>query len=603
MPRYPDSFIEEVRERIDLLRLVGRYVQLKKSGSSWLGLCPFHQEKSPSFNVRPDKGFFKCFGCGQGGDAFEFVMKIRGQGFNETVETLAAMAGLPLPVLQESATSSPGQGEHRFALLQLLSQASDYYHSLLMHEPGRSALAYLQARGLTEQIIQRFHLGYAPAGWQTLAEHFGKEMVNASTLLEEVGLRSSKGAGGASYDRFRDRVIFPIHDLKGRCVGFGGRTLDPKGKPKYINSPETILYQKGHILYGLHQSREAIQKQGELILVEGYMDLISLVSHGVEHCAATLGTALTDEQLRLIWQRTRRVVFCFDGDRAGREAAWRALEKTIDGLEADRHVRFLFLPQGSDPDQFIHQHGRKEFLTLVEKAVGLVDFLTERLGMDLTLSDPEGKAALVHRIRPYLMRISDPVLKELLGDSLARKVNVPGWTIFRTPRPPPLKGQRWGGKHREGLAVGPPLMEGRDVERTLLGILLRNTDLISEYEEDLVALELKDQSHAGLLEQLIVMGPELLALGHVLDLEQLPDEWRGLARTILTAEEVIPEFPEKELSNCLTSIRLQRLQTLNQQVRNDTRRDVDSFEESCRKMSALHKERRRLMASRGSQDQ
>ncbi|HIJ82690.1 MAG TPA: DNA primase [Magnetococcales bacterium] len=599
MPRYPDRFIEEVRERVDLLGLVGRHVQLKKSGTNWLGLCPFHNEKTPSFSVRPDRGFFKCFGCGQGGDAFEFVMKLRGMTFNETVEELAATVGLPLPVAERGGEISHEKGKHRAQLFNVLSQASDFFHSLLMSDKGRKALEYFQERGLTESTIRRFRLGYAPPGWQTLAEHF-KGMTNAPGLLEEVGLRINKGDASHAYDRFRDRVIFPIHDLKGRCVGFGGRTLDPQGKPKYINSPETVLYQKGQILYGLHQSQEAIQKRGEVILVEGYMDLISLASHGVDHCVATLGTALTDEQLRLIWQRSRKVIYCFDGDNAGRQAAWKALEKSMDGLEADRHVRFLFLPQGIDPDQFIRRHGREEFLALAEKAIGLIEFLTERLGMDLTLSHPEGKAALVARMRPYLLRVSDPLLKELFVDSLAKKINIPAWTIFRTPRPGPMLGLGGNKKNKKGSLDLPPL-GGRDLERTLLGLLLRFPELISEHEETLASLRLNNPEYSGLLEVLVAMGPAILSGGNVLDLENLPgDAWSRLAIVILTQEEVVPEYPKEELANCLELLQIKRLDTLKKQTHEEKRFNTETFADSCRRVTALQLERRRLMASRGS---
>lgn len=620
MPRYPDYFIEEVRERVDLLGLVGRHVQLKKSGVNWQGLCPFHREKTPSFSVRPDKGFFKCFGCGQGGDAFGFLMKIRGMGFNEAVEELATVAGLALPVMERGSQVSQEKTGYRDSLYMILSRARDYFQSRLTGAEGQKALDYLGKRGLTDKIIQKFRLGYAPAGWQGLADHF-KDVPNAQKLLEEAGLRINKGDGSNAYDRFRDRVIFPIHDIKGRCVGFGGRTMEPDGKPKYINSPETVLYQKGQILYGLDHSQEAIQKRGEIILVEGYMDLISLASHGIENVAATLGTALTDDQLRLIWQRSRRVVYCFDGDHAGRQAAWKALEKSIDGLEADRHIRFLFLPQGSDPDQFIRHQGYEKFLALVEKAIGLVDFLSEKLGMDLALAQPEGRAAFVHRVRPYLERISDPLLKDLMAQSVAKRIDIPPWMIFRGFRPGPLLGQRdkkgstkshWTkirgekgrGEKKRGEIVEPPVLDGRDLERTLLGLLLRFPGLISEHEEELAKLAMHNQQFSGLLETLIAMGPEILAEGNILKLQDLPnEEVRGLARMVLECEEVVPEFPDKELQNCLALASIRQIgEGINRQVDEGDVSDHTIFGGVFRKMSALCQERNRLVASRSSHD-
>lgn len=600
MPRYPDSFIEVVRERVDFLGLVGRHVQLKKSGSSWQGLCPFHHEKTPSFNVRPDKGFFKCFGCGQGGDAFEFLMKIRGLSFNEAVEELALGVGLALPVKSQERVSSQNESDKRTRLFKVLTESRDYFHRLLLQEEGQGALNYLQSRGLTEQTIRQFHLGYAPGGWQTLAEHFAG-LSDAPSLLEEVGLRVNKGDGSPSYDRFRDRVIFPIHDTKGRCVGFGGRTMDPQGKPKYINSPETSLYQKGHLLYGLHQSQEAIQKQGEIILVEGYMDLISLVSHGVDNCVATLGTALTDEQVQLLWRRSRRIVFCFDGDRAGRQAAWRALEKTIDGLEADRHARFLFLPQGDDPDQFVRQHGRDKFLQRVEKAVGLFEFLTEKLGMDLSLATPEGKAALVYRLRPYLKRISDPMLQQLMTESLAQKIAVPPWTMLRDGRPRPLKGTRFDQKKGEHAEKAVPELRGRSWERTLLALLLRFPGLIAQYEEQLVAVEFYNPSYGELLQALVAMSPQISAVGTVLDTTVLPDEsLRSLADAILANEEVIHEHPDKELEHYLGKTADRNLESLQKQSRTEDLSDNDAFAKYFNRTALLQQERHRVLTSQGS---
>ncbi|MBF0419629.1 MAG: DNA primase [Magnetococcales bacterium] len=600
MPRYPDSFIEEVRERIDFLGLVGRHVQLKKSGSSWLGLCPFHHEKTPSFTIRPDKGFFKCFGCGQGGDAFEFLMKIRGLTFNETVEELALGVGLALPVTSREYPHSQIESDKKTRLLKILTESRDYFHRLLMQKEGQTALNYLQNRGLTEHIIQQFHLGYAPGGWHALAEHFSG-FPDAPALLEEVGLRINKGDGSPPYDRFRDRVIFPIHDTNGRCVGFGGRTMDPQGKPKYINSPETPLYQKGHLLYGLNQSREAIQKQGEIILVEGYMDLISLVSHGVNNCVATLGTALTDEQVQLLWKRSRRIVFCFDGDRAGRQAAWRALEKMIDGLEADHHVRFLFLPQGDDPDQFVRQHGREKFLHLVEKAVGLFEFLTEKLGMDLGLATPEGKAALIHRLRPYLKRIPDPVLLQLLTQSLAQKIQVPEWAILRDGRPRPLFGTRAAQKSDRNAEKTSPELVGRDWERTLLALLLRFPRLIAQYEEDLVAVELYDASYSELLSTLVAMSPQLLSAGDVLDTTNLTvAAMRSLADAILANEEVQHEHPDKELEHYLGKLADRNLESLQKQTRNQDISNDDAFNERFRVTALLQQERHRVSTNQGS---
>ncbi|MBF0421162.1 MAG: DNA primase [Magnetococcales bacterium] len=599
MPRFPDSFIAELKDRVDLLALISRHVQLKKSGGSWLGLCPFHQEKTPSFSVRPDQGYFKCFGCGQGGDALEFLIKIKGMDFNEAVEELATEIGLALP----AATGHGGEayeGKNKKAELHaLMTEVRDLYHGWLMGPTGKQALRYLQERGLTAPIIQRFHLGYAPSGWQTLAKHY-RGMTEVASRLVEVGLRVNRGDTGPTHDRFRDRIIFPIHDIKGRCVGFGGRTMDPQGKPKYINSPETVLYQKGSILYGLHQAQETIQKHGEVILVEGYMDLISLVSHGVENCVASLGTALTDEQVQLLWKRSRRVVYCFDGDHAGRQAAWKALEKSFTGLEADRHVRFLFLPQGQDPDQFIRLYGRGKFLHLVEKAIGIFEFLTEKLAMDLSLATPEGKAALVHRVRPYLNRVSDPLLKQLLTESLAQKVGIAVGRIIGDQRPGPMLGKNRFRNRQQMSMVPQPELRGRDWEQTLLGIVLRFPHLISEFEEQLAALELQNQSFARLLRTLVAMGSANSSTGQV-DLNSLPErECIDIAAGILVREEVVPDVPEEELKTCLRYMDDRGYMALQKQVQTQDLSDNDVFAESFRISMALQKERNKLAPHRSS---
>ena len=418
MAHYPDSFVEEVRERADLLAVVGRYVLLKKQGSNWMGLCPFHNEKTPSFNVHPGQGFYHCFGCGVGGDIFGFLMKIKGLSFPEAIEEVAIGAGLTPPEGRHEEAGYRRKREERQSLLEILDKARHWFCQRLQAVEGGAARAYLQRRGVSAESIERFALGYAPPGWRHLLDHFGGGR-NAESLLEKAGLVVLKEKDGSGYDRFRDRIIFPIQDYRGRCIGFGGRLL-AQGEPKYINSPETLLYRKGEVLYGMDQAQQAIQREERVLVVEGYMDLVALANHGVNAVVATLGTALTAVHLRHLWKRTRRICFCFDGDAAGRKAAWRAVEQVLDGLEPDRHAHFLFLPEGMDPDDFKPREGAEGFRTRWAEAVPLMTFFFRHLAQGLNTEGPEGRAAMVHRARPLLAKVADPLLRELYGDSLGQ---------------------------------------------------------------------------------------------------------------------------------------------------------------------------------------
>ncbi|NGZ07634.1 MAG: DNA primase [Magnetococcales bacterium] len=598
MPRYPDSFIDLIRERVDLVELVGRQVPLKKQGNGWLGLCPFHHEKTPSFSVRPDKGY-KCFGCGVGGDAFDFVMRSRGCGFNEAVEELASLTGLPLPRTSTETPEERQRVERRQQLLELLTMVREFYRAALQAPGGASARHYLAQRGVHAQTIQREGLGYAPAGWNHLLDRFGGGDA-AVELLESAGLVTRKSQGERPYDRFRDRLIFPIHDLKGRCVGFGGRLIGP-GEPKYLNSPETELFQKGKLLYGLESAREAIRREGAAMVVEGYMDRLALVEHGILPVVATLGTALTADHLKLLWQHTRRIHFCFDGDAAGEKAAWRALELYFDGLEADRHADFLFLPSGEDPDQLVRREGAAGFVQRIGSAVAPVDFLVQRLSAGLHLSAPEGRAAVVHRAQPLLAKVRDPLLRELYLETLGQRLQLPiPWVQGanrvhpagpRVGQPPP---QRVPVTRRAGTAAR--VTRQRDHEQALLALLLRHPRLVSEYEEELGRLHLENAQLAPLLTELISM-----ASRSVRPPDHPPWAWfsnpelNRCAQDVLASEEVAPEQVEQELAGCLISVRLQALrrERLNLMRRIDLEGDQDhGLTARCR---ALKLEEQRML--------
>ncbi|MBF0439788.1 MAG: DNA primase [Magnetococcales bacterium] len=560
MPRYPDSLINLIRERVDLLELIGRQVTLKKQGSSWMGLCPFHNEKTPSFSLHPDKGY-KCFGCGEGGDAFAFLMKSKGIGFTEAVEELAAMTGTPLPRSHEAEDPEAiRRRESRRRVLEILSATRDFYQEQLAAPIGSSARHYLEARGLKPETIRRAGLGFAPLGWTRVLDRFGGGDA-AGELLEMAGLVVRKDAGEKLYDRFRDRIIFPILDLKGHCVAFGGRLMGP-GEPKYLNSPETDVFQKGKLLYGLNDAQIAIQKASGAIVVEGYMDRLALVDHGLENVVATLGTALTTDHLRLLWQRTRKIYFCFDGDSAGEKAAWRALEMVFDGLEADHHASFLFLPKGEDPDQVVRREGAAGFLERIKTGLSPIEFLIRHLGVGLSAHSPEGRAALVHRARPLLSKVKDPLLRELYAETLSQRLQIPTQFAQATTRRPLAETGRIPPRMPPRPVHTPNrrAMAERDHEQALLALVLRYPRFVMEREEELSRLQLENAQLFALLTELIELGHQFKETPEIWPMSRLSSKEMGQwVRTILAAEELAPEMAEREFEGCLTSIHIKAL--------------------------------------------
>jgi DNA primase len=413
MARIPDSFIQDLLNRLDIVTVVEQYLPLKRGGQNYIACCPFHKEKSPSFTVSPTKQFYHCFGCGAHGSALGFVMAYEGLGFLEAVEKLAGSVGMQVP---REAQHTPVLGRGRQPqLLELNQRAMAYYREQLKQHP--QAIEYLKRRGLTGQIAARFGLGYAPPGWHPLAEAFGDYATNPQ--LAEVGLVIDHEDTGRRYDRFRDRIMFPILDAKSQVVGFGGRVLG-QGEPKYLNSPETPLFQKGLELYGLPQARQAIRTQNRVLVVEGYMDVVALAQLGVEYAVATLGTACTPDHVRKLLRLADQVVFCFDGDNAGRKAAWRALENSLGQVSDGKMLSFLFLPAEHDPDSYIRAHGREAFETLIAReALGMVAFLTKELAGRVDMDSEEGRARLLHLAQPLVQAVTAPALGALLRKRLA----------------------------------------------------------------------------------------------------------------------------------------------------------------------------------------
>lgn len=412
--RIPQSFIDELLNKIDIVSIIERYLPLKKAGSNYSCLCPFHNEKSPSFTISPTKQFYYCFGCGASGNAIGFVMAYEHLSFIETLEMLAAQANMTLP--QEGLSESQ-QSDHQ-ALYDVMAKAAQFYQSqLIKHPEAKKARAYLQQRGLSEGMIKRFDIGFAPSGWDSISQCFVGQQ-QAAVLLLKTGLLAENDQG-KRYDRFRDRIIFPIKDRRGRVIGFGGRVLD-NSTPKYLNSPETVVFHKGQELYGLYEARQANRDLRQLIVVEGYMDVIALAEQGIDFAVATLGTAVTSQHVQKLLRTCQQVVFCFDGDLAGQKAAWKALEVSLPLLGDQVEARFMFMPSGEDPDSFVRQQGKEKFLELLKNAASLADFFFDHLSEQVNLETLAGRAQLIALAMPYLQKMTAVVTKELMLQALAK---------------------------------------------------------------------------------------------------------------------------------------------------------------------------------------
>ncbi len=405
----PQPFIDELIARADIVETVSTRVTLKKAGREFTACCPFHTEKTPSFTVSPQKQFYHCFGCGAHGTALGFLMDYEHLDFVEAVHDLARQCGLEVP--KESGKSSA----RNELPAELVEQAARFYRERLKsHAP---AIEYLKGRGIDGRTAAEFGLGYAPAGWDALLKRLGGD-AGARKQLADAGLAIAK-EGGRTYDRFRDRLMFPIRNARGRAIAFGGRVIG-EGRPKYLNSPETAVFHKGHELYGLFEARQALRKIDRLLVVEGYMDVIALAQHDVRNAVATLGTATTAEHLKRLFRMTPEVVFCFDGDRAGRAAAWRALENALPAIREGRQIRFLFLPEGEDPDSLVRAEGAHAFTSRIKSARPLSNFLLERLKATADLDSVDGRARVVAAARPLLAPIPDPAYRRMLIGELAQ---------------------------------------------------------------------------------------------------------------------------------------------------------------------------------------
>jgi DNA primase len=425
MTQFDDSAKEEIRSRIDIATVIGRYVNLKQSGQTLKGLCPFHKEKTPSFHVNPTQGFFHCFGCGKGGDVFSFLEQIEGIGFSEALSMLGEECGIAVkresgttesPQRNEGDAASAPPGPSKTELLRIHDIVQQYFYNNIKISP--QAVAYFKTRGLTPEIVKEFHLGFALEGWTSLID-FSKTKNIPESALVSCGLAIKKD-NGRCYDRFRNRIIFPLADLSGRVIGFAGRGMDDATMPKYLNSPETILYKKKSFLYGLGRARPFIKESGMVMVVEGYMDYLSLYQAGIKNVVASSGTALTPEHGQLIARFTKNILLLFDGDTAGQSA----IEKAIFTLAPfNLHITTLSLPGDDDPDSFIKNNGREAFLGLLNKARTWSDFIIERMMLIHNASTPVGKSSAIEALSPLAASIRDPILAEQFKREIAIKLS------------------------------------------------------------------------------------------------------------------------------------------------------------------------------------
>ena len=515
----PQTFIQELVARADVVEVVGRYVALKKGGANFMGLCPFHGEKSPSFSVSPSKQFYHCFGCGKNGNVIGFLMEHNGMSFVEAVQDLAQQYGLQVPredASPQDRARAQEQKQKQLTLTDLLEKAGKAYKKHLKASP--KAIAYLKGRGLTGEIAQRFGLGYAPEGWRALASVFPHY---DDAQLVECGLVISGADEGQDsdkrYDRFRDRIMFPIRNVKGECIGFGGRVLGDE-KPKYLNSPETPVFSKGRELYGLFEARQSLREAGYVLVTEGYMDVVALAQWGFPNAVATLGTACTNEHVQKLFRYTDAVVFSFDGDSAGRRAARKALDGAIPFASDTRSVKFLFLPPEHDPDSFIRAHGREAFAAYVAGATPLSQFLVDTAREGCALATAEGRAKLASQAHPLWNGLPPGALKLQLLAEIADLVQLSTHEL-QSVWDPALAARDAGRPRKRKASSPPPFSEGgaptgrpasvsAGLQRTRAGTVSR-AEVVCKAMAQWPALwnQLTNEDHAMLCAQPAPWGP------------------------------------------------------------------------------------------------
>jgi len=419
--RIPEDFIHTLLSRVDIVEVIGSHVALRKAGANYVACCPFHSEKTPSFSVNQHKQFYHCFGCGVSGDAIQFLIENNGITFVEAVELLASQLGMQLPVIDKGSVSA----DHNL-IYNILSEATTYFEKQLQKHKtsveAKKAVQYLKDRGLTGVTAKNFRIGFAPPGWDNLLNAIAKEPVH-----KEDGVKAGlfvKREANKYYDRFRNRIIFPIRNRRGRIIGFGGRVIDKADEPKYLNSPETLVFNKSQELYGLYEARQSIQRLDSVLVVEGYMDVVALAQAGITHVVATLGTACTEQHVQQLFKMVTEVVFCFDGDAAGKKAAWRSLELCLPLLDDKHRIKFLVLRNNEDPDSFVRKHGAEAFNIELKQALSLPDFLFDTLAKKVDLSHIDGRVQFANQLKEYLVKLPEGIFKGMMFDRLGQMIDV-----------------------------------------------------------------------------------------------------------------------------------------------------------------------------------
>ncbi|VAX10365.1 DNA primase [hydrothermal vent metagenome] len=425
--RIPRAFIDDLLNRVDIVELINKRLPLKKGGKDYQACCPFHDEKTPSFTVSRNKQFYHCFGCGANGSAIGFLMEYDNMSFVDAIEDLAHQAGIEIPREQGGHSSGPDCRP----LYATLEQAAQFYvEQLRIHPQAHHAVDYLKQRGLSGEIAQAFSIGFAPPGWDNLIQHQGQDQ-QGMRQLKETGM--TLDSDGRCYDRFRDRIMFPIRDYRGRTIAFGGRVLDDT-KPKYLNSPETPVFHKGRELYGLHEAHKALRNIERLLVVEGYMDVVALAQFGIRYAVATLGTATTPEHLERLFRTTPEVIFSFDGDRAGRDAGWKALNTALPLMREGRNARFLFLPDGEDPDTLVRKEGTAAFEQRIQNATPLSNFMFDKLAEQTDMESLDGRARLAELAKPLIAKLPEGIFREMMLNQLSELVGLaPARLATRNP--------------------------------------------------------------------------------------------------------------------------------------------------------------------------
>ncbi|MGE0355549.1 MAG: DNA primase [Burkholderiales bacterium] len=538
----PQDFIQALLGRVDIVDVIDRHVRLKKAGANYKACCPFHNEKTPSFNVSPAKQFYHCFGCGVHGNAIGFVMEYSGLTYPDAIRELAQQVGLEVPEVRGAPSGHPAAA-HAKGLVDRMMEALAYYRAELKKSPD--AIAYLKQRGLSGEIAARYGLGYAPDAWQSLKAAFpdyeSAAMKDTGLVIDSEGGEAGEGEPARKsrrYDRFRGRVMFPILDSRGNVIGFGGRVIG-EGEPKYLNSPETPLFEKGRELYGLWQARRAIREANLAIVVEGYMDVVALAQHGVENAVATLGTATTPAHVQKLLRIVDSVVFCFDGDSAGRKAAWKALEVALPVLADGKSVAFLFLPPEDDPDTFVRRLGKDAFLEALREAKPLSQFLVSEVASRVDMRSEEGRARFLALAKPLASRIEAPALGAMIRKRLAEMAGI---DVGDLPGFRPAGG---GGTPRPGPAPR-HIRRPQAVELQILQRVLRRPDLARRVDPDLVPENAAEGRALHAMLAFAREGEDGLTLGQVIAHFEGSEHAAALDAAIGSGS-LLDEVPEAEL--------------------------------------------------------